>query len=368
MNSDDYQLVDFTDTIWKWRKTIILVTFLAGAGSILLSLTLKDHFKAKTIFYIASLDQAQPNKIFGDENIQYYGSSEDIDRAITIAYSNPLIDHIVDSFNLYEHYEINPDDPKAAYKVQKAFLKHYKVIKTKYNALELTFEDKDKYFATKLANSARERVDQLSKEIIIKRLTGQIKIINQSITENSQIETLLGDSLITLRGKFGIFNTVVQSEVFTTLVAEAESNYKRASAQLKALKQNKNVSQDTIAYLEAEVAGYQSQFNSLTNNRGTSKTNLNTFNLGKAKVEALEIQLANVIKKIGEAKIKLGECQSTLQNLSSSIHLIDNAEIPVYKSKPKRSIIVLSSTLLALIFTVMVILLFEYFQKVRRHD
>jgi hypothetical protein len=81
-----------------------------------------DFYAAEAKFLAISPEQSRPENLFGgSEQIRYYGGEEDIDRLLIIAESNVIIDEMVDSFQLYKNYKINPASPKAHFKVRKKF-------------------------------------------------------------------------------------------------------------------------------------------------------------------------------------------------------------------------------------------------------
>jgi tyrosine-protein kinase Etk/Wzc len=117
--------------LYRWRKQLIYLCLAAGLGTALISLLMPNYFKATTLFLAASPDRISPDTYFPRGAIKtfYYGNDEDIDRIITIAESNELVDYLVDSFNLYQHYGINPDIPKAPDRVERRFRKLYEIKK-----------------------------------------------------------------------------------------------------------------------------------------------------------------------------------------------------------------------------------------------
>ena len=101
-------LLDVIKTLFRWKKFILTSCLIAGVGSAIIVLLLPSYYKASTIFLAVSPDQATPELLFTDGGIapELYGNESDIDRMLTIAESNQLADYLIDSFSLYEHYDI----------------------------------------------------------------------------------------------------------------------------------------------------------------------------------------------------------------------------------------------------------------------
>ena len=115
MNSQG-NLLDIIAILLRWKKPMIIICIVAAVGSSIISLTLPNYYKAATVFYSASPDLAKPAPIGNMEiDVEYYGEDEDVDRVLSIANSGELAGFIIDKFNLYEHYKINPEGLKAKY-------------------------------------------------------------------------------------------------------------------------------------------------------------------------------------------------------------------------------------------------------------
>ena len=117
-------LIGIIETFFRWKKPILSLCIAAGIGSIIISLCLPNYYQSFTTYYVASPDQIMPDPVGSRlKEKELYGKSEDRDRNLSIAQSSELINFMIDSFNLYEHYDIDPTHEKGASKVRKRFLK-----------------------------------------------------------------------------------------------------------------------------------------------------------------------------------------------------------------------------------------------------
>jgi len=201
-------LLDVIRTLLKWRKPLIIVGTITALTSVIISLVLPNYYQANTTFLAVSPDQAMPELVFSTAPIrtEYYGNENDIDRLLTIAESNELVDFLIDTFQLFEHYDIAPDHPKARYLVRLAFHDLYEVKKTKRDAIQLSVEDKDRELAMKIANAGRNKIDQFTRQLIRKNLEKTLKTYEESVNTQQKQVDILSDTLMYLRRKFGIFN------------------------------------------------------------------------------------------------------------------------------------------------------------------
>lgn len=352
-------LLDVLRTLFKWKKPILYVCALAVLGAVIISLTLSNYYKATTVFLAVSPDQAKPESLYGKGQLrtEYYGNENDIDRLLTIAASAELVNFMIDSFNLYEHYDINPDNKKAAFKVRDKFLSLYEVTKTKRDAIELSVEDKDKELAARMTKAAREKVDELARRLMQEGLEKTIKSYEENIKAKETQLSALSDSLIYLRKKFGIYNTAGQAEALSSQVSETESMLVRNRAKLETLKNTRGIPQDTIKLLNATVVGMEEEFKSLA-------IKMENFNSGLGKVGIFERQYGESNQTLSEDKERLKQALATYQSVIPAMVIVEEAEVPVIKSRPKRSIIVLAAGAIAFLFSVLGVLLFDTYQDV----
>ena len=192
-------LIDITKLILRRRKAILRNIAIAAVVAIVVSLFLPNYYQATTIFYPASPDIMKPEHIFGQSSqpMEYYGSGLDLDRMLTVAQSNDLVDKMVDSFGLYHRYDIDSTGKLARFKVQKAFRALYSVKKTKLDAIELSIEDKDAEVSARMANAAREKINEISSALIKENLNELANTIENTL-QKKQIEIkVLNDSIDT---------------------------------------------------------------------------------------------------------------------------------------------------------------------------
>ena len=337
------QLADAVAVIWKQRKSIMRWTLATVIVTALLSLLLKNYYKASTTFYPASLDLSKPDQIFGNttKEMEFYGSSQDLDRLLTICTSNELKDKLVQEFGLFTQYKIDSSKSLAKHKIRKKLGKLMSVTKTKYDAIELSIEDLDKSLASQMANRARDIVNSLSHDLITSRLTEVSKLYQSSILEKSALSVMLSDSLAALRKIYPIYNVDAQTETLGNLATELNNQYIGEKARYDALKAG-NARKDTLMYLSAKIKGLESQIKALNNGEGAI-FNLKNFNEGVNKIYSLENTIQRLEGQINEDKIKYQNTINTIASKANAVITVITAETPDYESRPKRSLLVIGA-------------------------
>lgn len=347
-------------TIFTWKRPILIITLSAAIGTALISLLLPNFYQATTVFYAASPDLAKPEILFNRGSQLrsfYYGGENDIDRILTIGESAELLNFLVDSFALYQHYDINPDRPKAQYHVQEELLDLYEITKNKRDAIELSVEDTSPEQAAHMANAAREKINQLAQQLIKKNQQRTLKAYRDNIRVKKRELLTLGDSLAQLRARYDIYNIESQSELLADRSSSAKATLVRNERRLSVLKNNRSIPRDTIAYLEATVSGMRDQLDSL-------KAQMDRFRQGMSLVLQMEKQYVEANQTLSEDRERAKQLEATYQSDIPAVILVEEASVPIVKSRPKRSIIVIAAGLIAFTFSVIGVLLFSTYRRI----
>ena len=356
---DQFTLLGLIKILWRWKKPIIVTCIIAGLISIFSSLTLDNYYQASTIFYPASQDNFKPEKVFGGGVEYFYGGREDLDRLMSIAQSSELKDYLIEEFDLYDVYELNPDGELGKMKVRKALGALFTVSKTKFSAVEIAVEDKDPSLARKMANSARTKTDEILQRMMKERLISTMTTIEKDIETKTALVFELNDSLRTWRERYGLYDTDAQSEILSTLVSETESNLSREKARFNALKNNPSLSRDTIAILKANVTGLEEQFRALTSKDSESRFNVHKFNQGKEKIRTITQRVDIESTQINYQKLKLAQYKVATDFDFNAIYVVEDASEPFQKSRPRRSILVMGTVLIVFLLSVIGVLVLD---------
>ncbi len=351
-------LLDVLKIFFKWLKPIVYLCIGIGIGTAAISLLLDNYYESTTTFYASSIDQAKPGQIFGTStrDVEFYGNDRDNDRLLTIAESNELVDYMVNTFDLYAHYDIDSTKERAAFNVRQKFNKYYTVIKTKRDAIELSIEDTDKVLAAKMVNAARNKIDELAIAIVKNQLQKVKLSLEKNIIDKNDKLKVLGDSITVLKTRYGVYNTATQGEVFATRILNADAQLARQSAKLKSLKAS-GAPRDTLNKIAASIAGHEGELTSL-------QALIQNFNKGQGQLLVLERSQKEMSNRLGQEKVQINQLLTAYNSEISAINLIEAGTIPLIKSRPKRSLIVISAVLVAAIFSFIGILLFESYKDI----
>ncbi|HMG15512.1 MAG TPA: hypothetical protein VK590_08705 [Saprospiraceae bacterium] len=359
-------LVGIIATLYRWRRQILTIVIGAAIISLVVSLFLPNYYSSTTSFYAASTDLAKPEMMYGltDKAMEYYGGDADIDRLLTIAESNELKDFLVDSFKLFSHYEIDSSGIKSRVKVRDILDDLFEVKKTKYDAIEITIEDKDRFFAAKMTNAAREKINHFAIGLIKDNQKKILKSYDLGLFQKQKELNHLDDSLIQARNKYAIYNIEAQSELMGVMVARTENKLINSKGRLDIYNEMGSVNRDTLLNLKANIRGLENEMSNLTDANSPSKFTLNKFNNGLSKIEMLMQLHEQGRKRLGYDLERYNQLINAFEADVPSVVLIEAGQVPIVKSRPKRTFIIIGVTLAALLVSVIGILLIDNYSQI----
>ena len=355
MNQNE-SLLDIVVLLYKWRKRILLGTLIAGIVTALISLTLDNYYKSSTLFYAASPDMTRPLPI-GDaaHYTRIYGNGEDLDRLLSIAKSNTVNNYLIEEFNLYDHYEIDSTSLKGKSKMLLKLGKLYSINKTKFDAINLAVEDKDPKMAAQMANAARIKIEGLA-QALIKNSQKVLLDSYKSKIESKELKfKILTDSLYNTRINNKIFNTASQGEAYSSSLVELKGSVQNLSARIKFLEKI-NGPRDSINYLKAKKEGKAFQLLNI-------EAEIQNYNNGYPTIISIERERRDYGDQLTIDKERLTQLESVYHTDIKGVHVIETAEVPVIKSRPKRSIIVIGISALVFLLSSLMTMLMDQLNK-----
>ncbi len=308
----EFNLISAIRTILKWKTPIITLTLLSGVIAALFSVFVMDeYYLSWSTFYPTNQSLTDRSAIFSTENAQleYFGTKADVNRILTIANSTPVIDFVIDSFKIAQHYKIDTTTAYWRTKVRKKFEKNYSAIKTDKDAVEISLYDTDPKLAADLINTVVNQVDDLNKLHVndIKRKT--FSAISDQIAQYQTVVSSYIDTLADLGEKYKIKASVGTDG---TLIVEG-NDYKAVQLYKTFMSKQNNATRE---------------LNNLMNIKG---------------------QMA-----------------VSLRNAESSLFILEQAFPADRRTKPVRSLVVLVTVLITAFVSVIGVLLMEEVKEIKK--
>ena len=345
MQQED-SLIEVIGVLIRRRRTLLGVTGIAALLSIIISLILPVYYRASTTFLAASPDLVNPSKLFSGKEVEVYGSGNDIERLQGIAESEEVVGFLIDSFNLYEVYDIDPQSPRAYTDVREAFMGLYGVLRTRYDAVEISVEDKDPQRAAAMANAARNRTEAV---IRATQQSGQREMrstYEQALTRKLARQQSLADTLRVAGARYKIVDVAAQSESLSSALSSLEQSIvadSAALAQLKTMTLSAKL-RDTLTVLNARLQGAKSARQQLLKD-------VETFAEGRSLIQSLNSEYAIVTDQIAYDQERVRQLETLLSAPGPVLYVSDYARIPDRKMRPVRWLIVVGGTVLAFVLT-----------------
>ena len=207
--NQDYSLLGILKTLNKWIKPIAYATIGITVLSAILLLMLPNYYQANTQFYAGHPDLSQPAPVGAGANATkyIYGTDNDLDRLFSLSTSSELYNYLINKYDLYNHYDIDPDSKKAQAKIRLKINDLYQTLKTEYGAINLSVEDKDPVLARDMANDAREKINELSQRMVKASQLQTIQSFDENLVEKQAKSIELNDSLSRVKEKYEIYNS-----------------------------------------------------------------------------------------------------------------------------------------------------------------
>lgn len=357
MNNKD-NLLSVIETLFKWKKPILIVAFIATVGTVVFSLFMDNYYESTTLFIPASPDQAKPPVVGASiKERYYYGQPEDIDRMLSIANSEEVASHLIEKFDLYEHYDIDTTHEKAGFFVQKELGGLFEVTKTKLDAIEISIEDTEPEMAVNMVNAARDKIEEIARGLIKSTQGTQVQEYENRIASKRSELNEMGDSLQNLRQRYNIYNSYSQSVVLSEMYLTVESQLAGTEAKLEFLKATKGARRDSIIKVESMLKGLERKESSLAER-------LENFNQGMSKVRLFEELHENASDQLGLDLENYKQIKATYNSEFPVLYIIEKGSKPIVKSRPKRTILVIGAGFIAFLLACVGALLFDAYREV----
>ncbi|MEL7160858.1 MAG: hypothetical protein AAFN92_08870 [Bacteroidota bacterium] len=348
-------------SLWQWRLPILGLTVAGTLLAVVISLLLPEYFTGRTSFLAISPDQISIDGVFGNTNnrVQFYGSGDDIDRLLSVAESDELVDFMVDSFDLYTVYDIDPTKPKAPVYVRSEFIGNYEVTKTARDAIELEVLDQDPERAAAMARAAREKTNDIILSLIRGTQGRTAAGLRKEITRREAALTEINKRIGKLREDSGVYNTEAQSEALATLSTSLENQLASTQAKIDAYRRRGGRgARDSIAKYEIRLSGLESS-------RIVLDSQLVRLNDNLGPIDNLEEERLRLNNALSYDRIRLKQFESVLSSEQRALEVVEEAKVPYAKSKPIRSLIVLGAAVFSFLVAVVGALLID---TGRRYD
>ena len=295
--TDSFSLVNLVLKHWK----LLLISFVAVAVvSSAVSLTIKPLFRSVVVLY-PTTNVVETQTLFGiqSSSTELFGDETATEKVLQILRSDDIKNYLVGRYGLMKHYGIS-ETAKYKYTLLDAkFSRYIQSRKTQYNSVEISVLDPDPVVASTMANDIASRVDTVFNHIVKNAGRKSYRAIYNSYFEQLQRVHQLEDSL----------NKTGQA------VSPGDFRAGKSNA---------------VSWISAS-AHYSPEFLRLINMFESENENLSAI------------------------RERLTEAQMLAEQDLPYTHIINKANVPEKKALPHRSVIVLTSSLAAVMLMIFIL-------------
>lgn len=332
MNSKgNFDTVDILVYLWNKRKIITIVTVLGAIVSIIVALLLPNYFKAETVIFPTNFISPQTNVLQQNTNQEMdpllIGDEDDLEKLIQILKSDYITNAIIKKYDLINHYGLSADDPHLNFKLKKIYQSYITFKKTKYQAIVITVIDKNPEYSANIANDICSLVDSVIFKMQKQRAIEEYNAAKKTYLNELNYYNSLEDTLAKYR-KLGIYGYYQEVERYAEAYAKGHAN-------------------NTITPTSEKF--FQNKFQ--------------LFAKYGAKLSQLIELRKNAAKNLAQMELNVNRCKQSLDNLIPHKYIISKASKPDKKAFPKRSFIVVLSTIGAFAFAIAIALFIDYFNE-----
>ncbi len=204
-----YDLLDIFQTLLRRRTFILVVTGLALLVGLIVYLITPPSYRANAEVILGNPMYSDRSRLFSQgAALDYFAPEQINDRALAIANSDQVKREIVTRNQLQKTYKVNMTKAGAMDNLLERFGKDFRVRRTEFGSILVSFETKDPRVAAQIANDAVVVIEEnFHKYISGLRLNARNAVRNRIAQSDSTIRVLT-DSLVALRERTGIYEII----------------------------------------------------------------------------------------------------------------------------------------------------------------
>lgn len=221
----------------NWKKPLIIVSAAAAVLSAVVSLIIPEKYESTYVFfpaYSSSISKGVLTEDAGAKNdIVQFGEEEQAEQMLQILNSEWIRDQVVAKYQLFDHYEIEPDEEYRNTKLVKTWESNVSYKRTEFQSIEIRVLDEDPHMAANIANDVASLLDSAKNMMIHDRASQAFQVIEKEYLAMEDRMKQMDDTLRWL-GEKGIANAEKQTEMLTQQYYKAvASGNGSAAAKLK---------------------------------------------------------------------------------------------------------------------------------------
>lgn len=206
--------------IYKWRKRLIVVGLIAAVVSGLVSFLIEPRFKSTVIMIPTTTVSISRTLLKEWDDVLKFGEEREAEQMLQILNSDGIRDRIAEKYNLYKHYKISENSPYKRMYLKLEYDDRIWFSKTPFNAVEIDVIDRSPDTAAFIANDIAALIDSTKNKLQKERAKEAFQIVESSFVKKKELVSKLEDSLRSYTEQ-GIFDYEIQSGILFKQYAKA---------------------------------------------------------------------------------------------------------------------------------------------------
>lgn len=328
--SADFNSTNLLGFLYNKRKILIVVGLSAIVLSSIVSFLIPPKFKATVILFPSSTSSISKallaeNQLGSKNDIMQFGEEEDAEQLLQILNSDEIRNKIIEKYDLMQHYKIDPAGEFKNTELINEYSDNISFKRTEFMSVKIEVLDGNPQIAANIANDIAALLDTVKNRMQKIRANQGFNIVAKEYQNILNEIKIKEDSLNALRS-YGVIDYISQSDAYGEQYAIALSKGNKEG--IRALEEKLRI-----------LADYGGAAMAITEN-----------------LEHDRKQLRLVKTKYEEAKV---DAEQTITHA----FIVNHAFPAEKKSYPVRWLIVVISTLSALLGSVLIIILFDNIKR-----
>lgn len=191
-----FNLITVIEAIQKRFKPITAISLLALIGAYVVThprlQILPPKYESHAVIFPANLSMTDRPYLFEsssavDVQLEQFGSKHDADRFVSVAQSGQVLAHLVEKYNLIDHYRIKRE--KVRYPLTAAISRlkdNYRAFKNEFQGAEIRVTDRDKQLAADMVNEAVAYSDRINRDMLLEGRKNMMAILEKHTMEKQK--------------------------------------------------------------------------------------------------------------------------------------------------------------------------------------
>jgi len=372
-DDDETPMLSFTDVlVWLGERKALIGAVTAGVAvvSTVVAFLLPPIYTARTTF-LAPGSQQQGGSSAALAALGSLGSLGGLpmglgaktpdDLYVALLKSDSVQRALDQRFNLRAHYDVDTYEA-----LRKALPNHVRVSADKKSGvISVEVDDKDAKFAADLANAHEPEITKLLGRLAVSEAQLRRAFFEKQLQDTKENLIKAEQTLQAVQEKSGVIVLDKQAEALITNAALLRAQISEREVQLRVLRTSATDQNPAVIRLNSELRGLRAELARMESSQGGTPGSAVDLPVGRIPEAAVDYVRARRELKLQEMLLEGMLRQYEIAKLDEAkegpvLQQVDVAQVPDYKSRPPRILIVLASTFVAF-------LLVSAWVVVRRH-